>query len=39
MQPADYTYMHIPVAILPPDIMLHYNLHPLVHNGHVYVKI
>ncbi len=39
MQPADYAYMCIPVAVMPPDIMDHYNLDALVHNGHIYVEI
>jgi len=39
MQPQDYVYMQIPVAMLPPDIMDHYQLHDLVHNGHIYVEI
>jgi len=39
MQPHDYAYMRIPVGVIPPDIMEHYQLHALVHNGHVYVEI
>ncbi len=39
MQPWDYAYMQIPVAMLPQDIMDHYQLHALVHNGHMYVEI
>jgi len=35
----DYTYMHILVAVLPAKILDHYNLHPLIHKGHIYVKI
>jgi len=35
----DYAYMHIPVAVLPTEILDHYNLHLLIHKGHVYVKI
>jgi len=35
MQPRDYAYMWIPVAMLPTDIMDNYQLHDLVHNGHV----
>jgi len=31
--------MHIPVAVLLPDIMDHYQLYALVHNGHVHVEI
>ncbi len=39
MQPQDYAYMQIPVGIIPPKIMEHYQLQPLVHNGHMYVEI
>jgi len=39
MDAKDYAYMHIPTHMLLEDIMLHYNLHHLVHNGHVYVEI
>jgi len=39
MQLRAYAYMQIPVAVLPPDIMDHYQLHELIHNGHVYVEI
>jgi len=39
MEPKDYAYMGIPLAMLPIDIMDHYQLHQLVHNGHVYVEI
>ena len=39
MQPKDYAYMRIPVNVIPRDIMDHYQLHNLVHNGHVYVEI
>jgi len=39
MQAQDYAYMQIPITVLPPDIMDHYQLHDLVYNGHVYVKI
>jgi len=39
MQPSDYAYMRIPVAIIPANIIDHYSLHALVHNGHVYVEI
>ena len=34
-----YEYMRIPCAMLPDDIMDHYNLHQLVHNGYVYCEI
>ena len=39
MQPQDYAYMRIPVSVIPPAIMDHYQLQPLMHNGHVYVEI
>jgi len=39
MPPTDYAYMHIPVVVLPPNIMDHYKLHALIHNSHVYVEI
>jgi len=39
MAPKNYTYMCIPIALLPPNIMDHYNLCPLIHNGHIYVEI
>ncbi len=39
MQPQDYAYMQIPVGVIPPDVMEHYQLHALVHNGHVYVEM
>jgi len=35
----DYAYMCIPVSVLPPEIIDHYKLQPLVHKGHIYVKI
>jgi hypothetical protein len=35
-----FEYMRIiPLAMLPSAIMHQYNLTPLVHNGHIYVKI
>ena len=34
-----YEYMRIPVKDIPPTIMEHYNLHPLIHNNHVLVEI
>ncbi len=39
MQPQDYAYMWIPVGVILPDIMEHYQLHALVHNGHIYAEI
>jgi len=35
----DYVYMCILVAVLPPDIIEHYNLHPLIHKGHIYIEV
>jgi hypothetical protein len=32
-----YDYIHIPLQMLPPDIMEQYNLTPLIHNNCVYV--
>jgi len=31
--------MHILVAVLPDEILDHYNLHLLIHKGHIYVEI
>ncbi len=39
MEPKDYAYMCIPIAMLPEDIMEHYQLHALIHKGHVYIEI
>jgi len=39
MPVADYAYMCIPILAIPEDVMLHYKLHSMIHNGHVYVKI
>jgi len=39
MEPKDYAYMHIPLHMLPNNIIEHYQLKPLIHNGHVYVEI
>jgi len=39
MDPKDYAYMCIPVHMLPNNIIQHYNLALLIHNGHVYVEI
>jgi hypothetical protein len=36
---ARYKYMHVPIWMLPDAIIDQYNLHPLFHNGYVYVKI
>jgi len=35
----DYAYMHIPVAVLPAEIIDHYNLWLVIHKRHVYVEI
>jgi len=34
-----YEYLRIPLAMLPAAIIDHYNLEPLIHNGHVYCEI
>jgi len=34
-----FEYMRIPINIIPTDIIDHYNLQPLVTNGHVMVEI
>jgi len=39
MQPTDYAYMRIPVSAIPAEVMDHYQLHDLVHKGHIYVEI
>ncbi len=39
MLPKDYAYMCILMAVLPDEIIDHYNLHLLMHKGHVYVEI
>jgi hypothetical protein len=36
---AQYEYMRIPVAIIPPSIIDEYKLGPLIHRDHVYVEI
>ena len=36
---ARYKYMHVPIWMLPDAIIDQYNLHPLFHNGYVYVKV
>ncbi len=32
-------WMRIPIAMLPEAIMEHYQLHTLIHKGHVYMEI
>ena len=32
-------YMKIPFSLLPPDIILRYNLHDIVHNNYIYIQI
>jgi len=40
MEPKDYAYMCILLHMLPDNIIEHYQLKPLIHNGqHVYVEI
>lgn len=34
-----YEYMRVPIRMIPPDIMLQYNLDPICHNGYVMVEI
>jgi hypothetical protein len=34
-----YEYMHLPINIIPQEIIEAYNIMPLVHNGHVYIEI
>ena len=36
---ARYEYMWIPIKSIPDDVVQHYNLLPLVHNGNVMVEI
>jgi hypothetical protein len=35
----NFEYMRIPCTAIPDELMEHYNLHNLVHNGAVYVEI
>ena len=35
----DYEYMFIPITSIPDEIIAHYKLHDLVHNGRVYIEI
>jgi len=39
MPTKDYAYMRIPVAVLPDEIIDHYNLCLLIHKDHVHVEI
>jgi len=39
MPTKDYAYMRIPVAVLPDEIIDHYNLCLLIQKGHVNVEI
>jgi hypothetical protein len=34
-----YGYMHLPIGIIPQEIIDQYELLPLVHNGYVYIEI
>ena len=36
---ADYEYMFIPITSIPNEIITHYKLHDIVHNGKVYMEI
>ena len=35
----DYEYMFIPITSIPHEIITHYKLHDIVHNGKVYMEI
>ena len=35
----DYEYMFIPINSIPEEIIAHYKLRDLVHNGRVYIEI
>ena len=35
----DSEYMKFNVDLIPPNIIKHYNLGPLIHNGRIYAKI
>ena len=35
----DYKYMFIPITSIPHEIITHYKLHDIVHNGKVYMEI
>jgi len=39
MLPKNYVYMCTPITILLAKILDHYNLHPLIHKGHVHAEI
>jgi hypothetical protein len=34
-----FEYVRIPVSMVPDNIMEKYNLHALVHNGYLYIKV
>jgi hypothetical protein len=34
-----YEYMRLPLTVIPPEIIVQYNLLPLVHNGYTYMEI
>jgi hypothetical protein len=34
-----YKYMRLPLTVIPPVIIVQYNLLPLVHDGYVYMEI
>jgi hypothetical protein len=39
MPPKDYAYVRVPIHMIPDEVMIHYNLHGLVHKGHVYAEV
>ena len=34
-----YEYMKIPIALIPDEVIMAYNLQPLIHNGYIYIEI
>jgi hypothetical protein len=34
-----FEYMRIPIKLIPQDIIVQYNLPPLVSDGHVYIEV
>jgi hypothetical protein len=39
MAPKHFAYVRVPIHMIPDEVMVHYNLHRLVHNGHVYAEV
>jgi hypothetical protein len=35
----EYEYVQFKVDMIPPNIIAHYNLTPMIHNGYLYAKI